>query len=198
MMLKDTEMPGRKSCKALFGIFALVIYAFCSAALFSALANEPSGKLKALQDRAAELYRAGSYNEALQTAKEALALTIREFGRDDEQTAIQAYGVGFAAEAAGDFAEAVRQYGESVRIREAVYGKESAGLATALERLAYATLKTGKTAEAEALFNRELRIWRDLIGEHAITADAYGGLGAVNLARGDFQTALAYYREAVK
>jgi CHAT domain-containing protein len=178
--------------------FALLLWAWFVAFMPTAWAIEPSYTLKALQDQSAELYRAGSYREALRTAKEALALTIKEYGPNHEQTAVQAYGVGFAAEAAGDFAEAARQYAESVRIREAVYGADSAGVATAIERLAYSVLKTGRPAEAEALFNRELKIWRDLVGEHAITADAYGGLGAVNLARGDFSTALAYYREAVK
>jgi CHAT domain-containing protein len=198
MVLDAKKLLRRRSRGANSGILALFLCWCYAASLSSALATEPSAKLQALQEKAAELYRAASYAEALATAKETLALTIKEFGPDDEQTSIQAFGAGIAAEAAGDFAEAAKYHRESVRIRELVYGEESAGLAAALERFAYATLMSGKTGEAEALFNRELKIWRDLIGEHAITAGAYGGLGAVNLARGDFGTALAYYREAVK
>lgn len=161
-------------------------------------AAEPSQELQALQGKAAHLYQTGFYREALETAREALALTIKEFGPDHEQTAIQTYGAGYAAEAAGDWAEAEREYAETVRIREKVYGPDSAGVATALERLGLAVLNAGRPAEAEALFLRELKIWRDLIGENAIAADAYAGLGAVNIARGDFSTALSYYRKAVQ
>jgi CHAT domain-containing protein len=198
MRLKAKKTARWKSLGAISSIFWLFLCLCGAAGLSSTRAAELSPKLQALQDRAQELYRAGSYAEALETAKETLALAIKEFGRDDEQTAVQAYGVGVVAEAVGDFAEAAKYHRESVRIREAIYGPDSPGLAVALERLAYSTLKMGNTAEAEGLFNRELKIYRDLIGEHAITAGAYGGLGAVNLARSDFATALTYYREAVK
>ena len=180
-------------------LLALAPVALPSLRLDPASAAEPSERLKQLQQQAASLYQAGSYGQALQAGKQALAQAVAEFGADSEQASIQAYGVGMVAEAAGDFAEAERQYAESVRIREIVYGRDSAGTATALERLGAAVLKAGRPAEAEAHFLRELRIWRDLqLGEHAVSAGAYSGLGAVNLARGDFSTALANYRKAVQ
>ena len=137
-------------------------------------------------------------SRALQASEETLAETIAEFGPDHEQTSIQAFGVGYAAEAAGDLAEAERRYAQSIRIREEIYGNDSAGVATALERLGHVILDQGRPAEAEALFLRELKIWRDTVGEHAIAADAYAGLGAVNAMRGDYQTALGLYRNAVQ
>ncbi len=175
----------------------LLCFAFLLLAC-SSHASEPSEKLKAIQKAAAAFYQAGSYGEALQASKQALALTIEEFGPKSEQASIQAYGAGYAAEAAGDSAEAERQYAHSLQIREMVYGPESAGVAAALERLGHVVLKVGRPAEAEALFARELKIWRDLVGEHAITAGAYSGLGEVSLKRRDFPGALAYYRQAVQ
>lgn len=161
-------------------------------------AAEPSEKLKLLQKTATDLYRAGSYAEALQAAERALEQTVQEFGPNDEQTAIQAYGVGLAAEAAGDPAEAERRYAQSLRIRETVYGADSAGVATVLEPLGRVILKLGRPDEAEAIFKRELKIWHELIGDHAISAGAYSGLGAVSLSRRDFSSALDYYRHAVR
>jgi CHAT domain-containing protein/tetratricopeptide (TPR) repeat protein len=164
----------------------------------AARAAGPSEELQALQKKAASLYQSGFYREALKAAQEALALTIKEYGKDHEQTSIQAYGVGYAAEASGDLAEAERDYAESIRIREKVYGPDSAGVATALERLGNVILSEGRAAEAEAIFLRELKIWRDLMGDHAISASANAGLGAVNLGRGDFMNSLTYYRKAVQ
>ncbi|MGP0042551.1 MAG: CHAT domain-containing tetratricopeptide repeat protein [Rhodomicrobium sp.] len=162
-----------------------------------AYSSEPSERLKAIDKEAAAFYQAGSYREALEASKQALALTIEEFGSKSEQASIQAYGAAYAAELAGDFGEAERDYAQSLQIREIVYGPESAGVATTLERLGHVVLKAARPAAAEALFMRELKIWRGLVGEHAITAGAYAGLGEVNLSRRDYSSALAYYRQAV-
>ena len=180
-----------------FWALAFVLVALFAVRAVPAHAADPSEKLKQLRQHAADLYHAGSYQEGLQAAKLALAQAVEEFGRDSEQASIQAYGVGMVAESAGDFAEAARQYAESLRVREAAYGRDSAGVANVLERLGHALLKQGRLPEAEAHFSRELKIWRDLIGEDAISAGAYSGLGAVNLARRDFGAALANYRKAV-
>ncbi|MFZ1108658.1 MAG: CHAT domain-containing tetratricopeptide repeat protein [Rhodomicrobium sp.] len=181
------------------GVFlAFALFGVAAASPSGALPAEVSAKLEAQQKKATSLYQNGFYREALQASQEALKQTIEEFGPDHEQTGIQAFGVGYAAEAAGDLAEAERRYADSVRIREKVYGQDSAGVATALERLARVILDEGRPAEAEALFLRELKIWRDTVGEHAIAADAYAGLGAVNAMRGDYAAALSYYRKAVE
>ncbi len=183
-------------CRVLFAVALLL--AFSAALAPAGRAVELSEKLQALQRKATALYESGAYREALQASEETLAETLAEFGPDHEQTSIQAFGVGYAAEAAGDLAEAERRYSQSIRIREEIYGKDSAGVATALEKLGRVILDEGRPAEAEALFLRELKIWRDTVGEHAIAADAYAGIGAVNVARGDYQAALAFYRNAVQ
>jgi CHAT domain-containing protein len=179
-------------------VLAFALFAAGAASASGASAAEISAKLEALQKKAASLYQNGFYRDALQASQETLRQTVEEFGPDHEQTGIQAFGVGYAAEAAGNLAEAERRYADSVRIRELVYGKDSAGVATALERLGRVILDEGRPAEAEALFLRELKIWRDTVGEHAIAADAYAGLGAVNAMRGDYPAALSYYRKAVQ
>ena len=57
--------------------------------------------------------RAAPIAKRFQASEETLAETIAEFGPNHEQTSIQAFGVGYAAKAAGDFAEAERRYSQS-------------------------------------------------------------------------------------
>ncbi len=181
-----------------FWALALAMAALFPAGTLPAAAAEPSAKLKQLQEEGARLYKAGAYAEALPAAQKTLEQAIAEFGKDSEQAGIQTWSVGLVAEAAGDYAEAERQYTESVRVREIAYGRDSAGVAVTLERLGHAELKNGKPGAAEGHFLREIKIFRDLqLGDHSISATAYSGLGDVNLARGDYKTALAHYRKAV-
>jgi CHAT domain-containing protein len=187
-----------KDLVSMFWGMALALAAAVPAGTGPVIAAEPSAKLKQLQEEGSRLYKAGAYAEALQASKQTLAQTIAESGKDGEQASIQTYGTGYVAEAAGDYPEAERQYAECLRVREAVYGRDSAGVAMVLERLGHAELKNGKPSAAEGSFLREIKIFRDLrLGEHSISATAYSGLGDVNLARGDFKTALAHYRKAV-
>jgi CHAT domain-containing protein len=159
----------------------------------------PSDELKTLQELSTGYYKSGAYAEALGVAEKALAVTIREFGADHERTAIQTYSVGMFAEAAGRLADAERYYSQSVRIRNKIYGAESAGTAQAVEKQASVMLRQGRAAEAEVLLQRVLKIRSDLVGsQHAFTASARAELGAVNIVRGNFPAALDYYREAVR
>ena len=180
---------------ARFAFASLWLTAFLGLA---AVAAEPSAKLKALQDSAAQLGRAGANREALAKSQEAFPLVGKEFGPDSEEAAIQSYEIAFFAEALGDLTLAERQYREFlVRIREIVYGPESAGVSVPLENLGTVLLKAGRPAEAEPVFEHVLKIRKDLIGDHAFSAGAYAGLGETHLARGDAAGALPYYRKAV-
>jgi hypothetical protein len=76
-------------------------------------------------------------------AEQALALVIREYGAEHEQTLVQYTSLGLVAEKAGNLVAAQKYYAESVRIREKVYGPESAGVAQALESLGAVYIKLG-------------------------------------------------------
>ena len=83
-----------------------------------------------------------------------------------------------------------------MRIREKVYGPESAGVAQALESLGAVYIKLGQPDAAEPLFRRVLKIRQDLIGpDHAFSASGHSNLGDVSLARGNWSAALASYRQ---
>jgi CHAT domain-containing protein/tetratricopeptide (TPR) repeat protein len=186
-----------KTFRSIFPVLAFILAALFVAAAAPAGAAEPSKKLQQLQDEVAGLIQAGSYQQALPLAKQSLALAVEEFGPGSPQASTQSFGAGMVAEAVGDFAEAARQYAECVRIREILSGRDSPIVAGALERLAHALLKQGRLTEAEAQYSRAIQIQHDLYGEDHVAGGAYSGLGAVNLARGDYGGALANYRKAV-
>jgi CHAT domain-containing protein/tetratricopeptide (TPR) repeat protein len=152
-----------------------------------------------MQETSATLYKSGDYTRALQAAEHALTLTIRRDGRDHERTGIATYSVGIVAEAAGRLDLAETNFRDSVRIREKVYGPDSAGTAQALENLAAVVLRQGRPDDAAPLYERVLRIRTELVGgQHAFTASARSGLGDVEAARRHYSTALAHYREAIR
>ena len=186
-----------KSLGSIFPVLAFVLALLFVTGAGPAGALEPSKKLQQLQDEATRLSQAGSLQQALALAKQALAQAVEEFGPDSDQASMQALGAGNIAEGAGDFAEAARLYTESLRAREIADGRDNPIHASVLERRGYALLKLGRLNEAEADFSREIKIWRDLVGEDYIPAAAYSGLGAVHLALGNAGAALASYRKAI-
>ena len=86
-----------------------------------------------------------------------------------------------------------------MRLREKIYGVESASVALALENLGAVRVKAGRPDAAEPLFRRALKIKQDTVGrEHAYSASAHSNLADVALARGNWPEALASYREAIR
>jgi CHAT domain-containing protein len=195
--------PGEAGIGAVFSIIALLACSMSmpttAAAQSQPVMTVPSAALSNLQDISTNFYKAGAYAEALEFAEKVMVLTLAEFGPDHERSAIQTYSLGLIAEAAGRLDDAARHYRESARIRDKVYGVDSAGTAQALERLGGVLLRSGKLADAESLFQRVLKIRGDLVGhQHSFTASARADLGAVNVAQKNYPAALGHYREAMR
>lgn len=165
----------------------------------SARAAAPSAELKAQRELAQESFRAGDYAEALDAAEKALELTIKEFGAESEETAIQEYGVGLTADRAARLDLAERHYRASVRIRERVYGPDSPGVTQAQAELGDVLVRLGRLQEAEPILKRVLALRSAVVGsDHSYTATAHAALGGLALSRGDHASALAAYRQAVR
>ena len=196
MILKVQRMRNAPKLPCLaWGIVVLAMLAFAP----RLCAQQPSVELSELRETTNALYRAGDYALALQKAEQALALVIREYGAEHEQTLVQYTSLGLVAEKVGNLVAAQRYYAQSVRIREKVYGPESAGVAQALESLGAVYIKLGQPDAAEPLFRRVLKIRQDLIGpDHAFSASGHSNLGDVSLARGNWSAALASYRQAIR
>src|SRR5262249_28144117 len=141
----------------LSGVFLLAMFSLAP----QLCAQQGSAELSTLRDTTDLLYRAGDYAMALRKAEQALPLVVRQFGAEHEQVLLQYTSLGLIAEKAGNLAAARRYYAESVRIREKVYGSESAGAAQGLENLGAVYIKLGQPDAAEPLFRRVLKIRQD-------------------------------------
>ena len=162
-------------------------------------AQLPSPALKQQQDAATDLWRRGDFAAALTASEKVLAATRAEFGPDHEQVAIQAYGLGLVAEQAGRLDIAERALRETIRIGEKVYGVDAPAAAQGKEKLADILVALGRPGEAEPILRKELANRIKLVGaDHSYNASLHASLGAMSLARGDAEAALASYREAVR
>ena len=153
-------MPHNRLATAMLAVLLLAAIGYAE----SAKAAEPSAELKGLQEIAQAFYRAGSYAQALEAAEKVLALTVKEFGPEGEQTAIQEYGVGLVAERAGKLVDAERHYAASVRIREKVYEPDSPAATQASAELGSVILRQGRAAEAEPILRRVLALRSAVVG----------------------------------
>jgi tetratricopeptide (TPR) repeat protein len=124
----------------------------------AASAQQSSRELQNLQETTRDLYQAGEVAEALRLAERASPLIVREYGAEHEQMGVHTYTLGMLNETLGDFTVAERYFAQSVRIREKVYGPESAGVAMALENLAGVQIKAGRIDAAEPNVRRALKI----------------------------------------
>jgi CHAT domain-containing protein len=177
----------------------LLVASLLLAAGSLAQAQQPSQELQGLRDTAAFLYRAGAYAEALEATRRAAALVVREFGAEHEQAALSEYSLGLISDAMGDLVGAERRFTACLKLREKIYGPDSAAVAAVLESLGLVLIKAGRLDVAQPLLERALRIEQDLVGrEHAFSATGHASLGALHLARGDFSAALASYRTAIR
>ena len=165
-------------------------------------AQQPSKELSDLRETASDLYKSGDFAQSLRFYQRATPLVIREYGAEHEQTAIHYYSLGLTAEAAGNLAVAERYYRAAMRVREKVYGPDSAGTAMALDQLGAVYLKMGRPDAADPLFQRGIP---DPTGyrcvaraEPRLFCGDHANLGDVGLARGDWPAALASYREAMR
>ncbi len=186
------------SALRVLALFALLALAWLTVTP-SAMAQEPSSRLQDLTAIARDLYAAGAYADATTAAERAFAQTEAEFGASHERTGIQAFGLALSAEMAGQYDVAERAYARVVAIREAVYGRDSAAVAMALEKLAEMLVRQGRPDAAEPHARRALLLRQAVIGpDHPFAAPGHAVIGHIASARGDWQAALASYREAVR
>ena len=85
---------------------------------------KPSGEVEALHERAAELYRARKYVEAMPIAQQALALGEQRFGPDDARLGKLLYGVALLHDVQGRYAEAEPFYQRTLAVLEKARGPD--------------------------------------------------------------------------
>ena len=135
-------------------------------------AGQAGGEVEALHERAAELYRARKYGEAMPIAQQALALGEQRFGPDDARLGKLFYGVALLHDVQGRYAEAEPFYQRTLAVLEKARGADHVSVGKILNDLAglYARLK--RHTDAEPLYQRSLAILEKALGsDHADVAD---------------------------
>lgn len=104
----------------------------------------------------AALLEQGRYDESRQELQKALA--IKQRVKNDYDVAVVRENLGILADKQGDHAGAIEQFQECVRIRERLFGKNSAAVAHSLDRLAGSLEKAGRSDELAAVRRRNEQV----------------------------------------
>ena len=120
--------------KSTFVLFAVGLLIFGSSAAF---ANDDD--LEALNQRIAELFKQGKYQEAIPLEVKALDLTRRLHGPNDTQTATSLNNLAELYRVLGDYAKAEPLLKEALRIQQKVLGNEHPDTAQSLNRRVFQT-----------------------------------------------------------
>ncbi len=120
---------------------------------------EPGTEGAMLEALATNLRRQGRLEDALATAREALAVREAAFGPDDARTAVALYHVAdHVRDVEGDYEEAEHLYRRGIAAHTRAYGEFSLRLIHGYTALATLEARRGRHQESEALFRRALAI----------------------------------------
>jgi eukaryotic-like serine/threonine-protein kinase len=161
-------------------------------------AGGDSGDLAATLRLLADAYRsAGRPDRSETAAREALALTEREHGRDDPLTAIAAHSLGQTLGDLGETGEAARLIERAVGIFERRLGPDHSFTVAMRNSLGVLLINSAQYAAAESVFSAVLAARRRQYGErHHLVAGALQNLAVAVAGRGRYGEAEALTRRA--
>lgn len=141
---------------------------------------------------------AGRLDEAEPLYREALDIFRHSFGSSHPLVANSLNNLARLHEARGRFDEAEPLMREALQMRIAVHGERHSDVAAAMHNLGTLLQKAGKWDEAERHVRAGHDMRRELLGDHAATAESLLGLAVGARQRGDFEEAAAHLRDAVR
>ena len=165
----------------------------------AATANEEElAQATQLTRQAIELYRAGSYAEAIPLAEQALAIRETALGTDHPDTANSLNNLAELYRVQGRYGEAEPLHQQALAIRETVLGTDHPDTATSLNNLAGLYQSQGRYGEAEPLYQRALDINETAIGtDHPDTATSLNNLAGLYQSQGRYREAESLYQRAL-
>jgi CHAT domain-containing protein len=135
------------------GVFAALVFLFL---LFPALTFSQSlEEADKLHQQAIQLYNQGRYDEAINLAKEVLAIREKALGPEHPDTATSLNNLAGLYETTGRYAEAEPLYKRSLAIREKVLGSDHPDTALGLNNLAFLYLDSGRLDEGYEIFKKQ-------------------------------------------
>ncbi len=179
--------------------FCSLIAAFVALSLWPPLLAhaQPSGADE-LNQRAAELYRAGKFAEATLLVQQVLVIRERELGPDDPNVAESLNNLAVLYIRQGHYPEAEPLCKRSLEIYEKALVPDDPNVAGALYTLALLYEEQGRYAEAEPLCKRSLAIYeKALAHDHPLVATALVNLARLYEDQGHYPEAEPLYKRAL-
>ena len=121
-------------------------------------ADGEAEELNACDQQFTQLYQAGKYKEAMNTAERAVALADRQFGSDHPAVGTRINNLALLYREQARYAEAEARFNRALEIAEKGLGPDHQTVSTILSNLAVLYQALGRHAEAEAHFERALAI----------------------------------------
>ncbi|GAB6038814.1 hypothetical protein JCM15519_33730 [Fundidesulfovibrio butyratiphilus] len=151
-----------------------------------------------LLEYAESLRDQGKYKQALQPAREALAIREKALGPEHPDTAVTVSVLADITQADGDYAAAKPLYERALAIREKALGPEDKLTTVTMFRLASVLEQSGDLSGAKALYERVLAADEKRYGpEHEEVATDLNALAGVFSSLGDSVQAKALYERAL-
>lgn len=164
----------------------------------AALAQDGAQAVFAANDQAVAANAEGRMADAIKRGREALELSLEEFGADSMNTVTITANLGNYLMAAGDLAGARPLFQSVLAGYRQLQGEDASGTISAQYDLAELTRQQGRLAEALMLFTDMLERSDRVLGpEDGLTILAANGLGITHLALGDFDAAAPLLRRVI-
>lgn len=143
--------------------------------------------LREAQSKARTHFEQGRFDESIQWAKQALALSVRIHGNEHLVTASAMNTLGKALKKRGDFRGAEAMFRDSLAIRERLLGPVHRDVAISLNNLAVTYQELGDYTRAESLHLRSLAIAEAAVPPHTdLVAASLNNLGNLYGDLGDY------------
>ena len=169
---------------------------------FGLTANARAGENEeffAAYERAQALAAKGEYSASAAQYERALELSIRDFGKDAENTATILDNLANAYTNMDEHAKAEPLFLRGLEIRKTRLGPDHPNVAVSLNNLGFMYTATGQYAKAEPLFRRALEIWETKLGpRHTYVADCLGNLADLRFHTGQYTEADTLWRRSLK
>jgi tetratricopeptide (TPR) repeat protein len=140
----------------------------------------------------------GQYQDALNPAKEALAIRKKLFGPDHTDVAQSASNLAWLFSNIGQYEDALPLYQEALAIRKKALGLAHLDVATSLSNLAWLYSKMGQYEKGVPLYQEALAIRKKALGlAHPDVATSLNNLALLYSKMGQYEDALPLNQEAL-
>lgn len=161
--------------------------------------ENPTERIRDLNNRVSELYSQGEYKEAITTAKQSLRMTIDSFGADHSYNILPLNNLAVLYMHQGMYDQAEPLYFRALELNEKQLGPDHPNTAQWLNNVGLVYINQGKYQEAESMHARALKIRKDRLGaHHPLTAESLTNLAGSQYEQGKYQNAEPLYLRALE